>query len=151
MASWNWPSGLPVSVPTLAPPRFLFQGDAAWWCQESVRFHGFWASSHAQAPDLRLGRLLLVCNPPERIHQCLVRFFGASAVRSAERCCGSQFLSNSVCVGDCSRQEALTQRAERDEPDTEFPPKVGRISFLRLSPPTANNSLWSGRGPAAQA
>jgi hypothetical protein len=55
--------------------------------------------------DLGLGRFLLVCNLPKRIHRCLICF--ASFHREARNGIAEVGLVELCFVGDCSRKETL--------------------------------------------
>ncbi len=82
--------------------------------------------------NLRLGRILLVCDLPKSIHQCLIclaRLGGEARNDVAEIS-----LVELCLVGDCTREKALTQWAERDEPYPEFLQRRKDL-LLRLSPP----------------
>ena len=68
--------------------------------------------------NLRLGRLLLVGNLSERIDERRIRFSGFCG--EARNDVAEVRLVELRLVGDCSCKEALTQRTEGDEPDTEF-------------------------------
>src|SRR5581483_5731723 len=91
--------------------------------------------------NLRLGRLLLFCNPAQLIHHrlvCLSRFDGKTWNDITKVC-----LFELCLIGDCASQETLAERAERNETDAKF--FQGRKDFrFWLSPPERILALQRG-------
>src|SRR2546421_11982622 len=91
--------------------------------------------------DLRMRRVLLFCDPAKQIDQRLVRL--PSLRREPRNDVAEVGTVERRALVDLPRQEALAQRAERNEPDAELLER--RKEFvLRASPPQRVLALHSG-------